>query len=180
MFATYYRVAITTLTGGANGDGFIDHNRIEQYMGAASPTIPTTVANSISKERANIRYDNMVSTLGLLGNLYIVQNVAVGADANTPATSYTFLLISEHGDSVLSTPDELNVGATLTGAAAIKRAIARSFMINNIDFGDYYDPTTTSPDATYGIRIEKVTAGALTTTISAGETAITVTPTVIW
>lgn len=182
MRNTFYTVAITALSGPVNSDGFIDNKKIENYMAGGST--PTTAAQSITKERGNSRYETMISTLGMLANLYVHNPVATDGLANATPSAFSFTLESEHGDSVLVTPDESNGGALLTGALALKRVIARSLLVSKQDFSDYYDPTlnnaitangTMEAGARIGVRIEKVDVGKLANTISEAEAAITVT-----
>ena len=185
MARTYYNVVITSLTGvGAEGSGFIDSKKVEHYMvdGAA----PVSVAASINKERANIRYDNLIGKLGLAGNVYISNVIATGANASTAPSSFSFTMESEHGDDCLTTvsaSNEPSPGTVLTGANAIKRVVARSLIENRIDFGDYYDPTlkaafianaSTVDAVRVGTRIERVVANAVANSITVAEAAITV------
>jgi hypothetical protein len=182
MASTFYNVAITALTGSTNGGGFIDNKKIEHHM--LTDDGPSDADESRDKERANIRFDTMVAKLGLLGNLYMSNVVATGANSTTDASSFTFTVESEHGDSTLYTEDENNSGVYLTGNAAIKRSVARALIIDRNDFGDYYDPTMsnavvnsgeTVSAVRVGTRIEHVIAGALANSIANAEAAITVT-----
>lgn len=185
MARTYYNVVITSLTGlGADGGGFIDSKKVEHYMVDGSP--PATVAAAIDKERANIRYDNLIGKLGLAGNVYISNVIATGANASTAPSSFSFTMESEHGDDCLTTVSastEPSPGTVLTGAAAIKRVVARALIENRIDFGDYYDPTvkaafiangSTVNAVRVGTRIERVVANAVANSITVAEAAISV------
>ena len=182
MLSTLYRVDITQLTGSSNGDGFIDANTIEFYMTQGSN--PSTVADSLSKERANIRYKQVIYSLQLMANMYVPSYVATGGSSTAAPTTFSFTLQCERGDDYIYTPDENNAGVILTGAAAIKRAIARACLETRTTLTTYYDPTLTTvagngtqtaQAARYGQTALPVTAGALATTISAAEAAITVT-----
>ena len=180
MAKTYYNVTITSLTGlGSDGGGFIDNKTIEQYMAAGST--PTTVAQSIDKERANIRYGRMIGKLGMMANLYVSNIAATGANAIAAPTSFNFTLESEHGDGPLST---ISNAVVYTGNAAIKRCIAHSLIENFYETGDYYDPSISNgitANGTFqtaprvGVRIERMTSNAVANSISVAEAAITVT-----
>lgn len=183
MPKTYYNVTINAILGaGPNGGGFIDNRRVETYM--VSGSSPATLAQSITKERANIRYERIIGKLGLMANLYISNVVASGANSITAPTSLSFRVESEHGDAPLVTADELNEGELLTGADAIKRSIARVFIENHHEMGDYYDPTPIAAIVPSGAnvsaprvgnRLERITAGALANSIQNAEAVITVT-----
>jgi hypothetical protein len=183
MTTTYYTVVINaTGLGGANpADGFIDNTKCEQYMAASSPTTPTTKANSITKERANSRFEMLRYKLGIMANVYFTNIVATGADANTAATAFNFTAIVERGDAVLVTEDENTPGTFLNGAAALTRCIARALIATKDDFADYYDPTTVAAPGNVtlavrmGIRTERVTVGALAGDLATATTKITVT-----
>lgn len=181
MLTTLYRVdiAATAMGGAAPADGFIDHTPIENYI--ASGSEPTALANSLAKERGNLRYRAVREQLHQIANMAITNRVATGANADTAASTYSFTLEVERGDSVLSTRDESNNGAELTGAVAIKRAIARAMITPVTATTTYFDPTKTASagNATTAARnpavIATVTADKLTTTLSAAEGVITVT-----
>lgn len=182
MLNTFYSVQINALSGPANSDGFIDPTRIEQYLAGGTP--PSSLALSITKERANSRFEILTQTLGFVGNFYISNAIATGATANSAATSLTMTVEIERGDSVLVTKDENNAGQTLTGAAALKRLCARALVTGRAsDYAEYYDPTATpaltANGATVnairvGPRIDKIAVGALANTITEAEAVITV------
>lgn len=182
MASTSYYVTISSLSQASPGDGFIDMKKVEQYRSEGSDV--TTYAQAQAKERANQRFQLMVNKLQLLGNLYVSNVTATGANASTAALSFTFNLTSEHGDECLATPDEDTPGVTLTGNVAIKRAIARSLSttVTN-DYQEVYDPTSTAGKGTYptanavrfGSRIEALTVGAAANNLTAAEAAISVT-----
>jgi hypothetical protein len=183
MLSTIYTVNINAISGPANSDGFLDVKTIPQYMAAGST--PTNLNKSLTKERANVRVDNLVKQLQLVGNLYVTNMNTTGADANTDGTAFTCTVEVERGDSILTTPDESNAGQTLSGAAAIKRFIARSLLVTQSDdYAEYYDPTATSAltangstvsAVRYGTKIGQVVTGKLANTIAEAEAVITVT-----
>ncbi len=181
-----YNVSITAVAKlTAESQGFIDPKKIEHYMGdATSPTTPSTAALSRAKERGNIRYDMMIGSLGLMGNMYVSNVVATGANANTAPSTLAFRLTVEHGVEVLVTPNESSPGTFLYGPAAIKRVIARTLLASRTDSGDFYDPTTKSgtvADGTsvnavrVGNRIEDIQVTAAAADLAEAESVITVT-----
>lgn len=184
MPSTTYSVSIDALSKLTDeSKGFIDPKKVEQYM-AEDGDAPATVATSRLKERGNIRYDMMIGSLGLMGNVYVSNVVATDATVDAAPSNLSFTLTSEHGEECLVTPDEENEGETLVGADAIKRVIARTLLGKRIDSGDYYDPSTKSgivSDGTtvnavrMGTRIEDTTVEATCDTLSEAEAAITVT-----
>jgi hypothetical protein len=180
--STLYRVDISAagMGGAAPADGFIDQVRSEIYL--QQGTGPTTLVQSLAKRRANVRYRMLRESFDMMANLYTSVLTATGASGTTPATTFSMTLEIERGDSVLSTADELNAGQTLSGAAAIKRCIARAMIVPTFTKNlDWYDPTqtTTTGNATIAVRnpfIEgPLTVGQLTTTIQLAEAVITVT-----
>jgi hypothetical protein len=183
MASTTYDVAIEYVAAlSPESEGFIDPKKVEHYM--VDGPAPTNVAASITKERANIRYDMMIGSLGLMGNVYISNVVATDADVDTPASLLEFVLVSEHGDECLVTADEENEGDFLTGADAIKRVIARVLISSRTDFGDYYDPTekaafiadaSTVNAVRVGTRIASVAVVAAADNLGDAESVVTVT-----
>lgn len=173
----YYRVAISGVTAAAPADGFIDNKRIETYM--AEGSTPTTAAQTQAKERANLRYRNLIDNLQRLGNLYISNISAPGASATAQPTSFEFTVLSERGEDNLVF--EVSPGTVLTGADAIERMVAISLTTSFTRSSDYYDPTTsTAPGnatayARIGNRIETLTVGALAADITTANGLVTVT-----
>lgn len=179
MPMTSYRVTIAGVTATAPRDGFIDNKTVERHV-ADGATAPTTYAQTTAKERANIRFDFLQQQIQLQANVYIVDIETAGATATTPATSFVFTAQVERGDEVLYTLDEQNVGQVLTGEDALKRWVARSLTIARNTYGDIYDPTKTTtpgnstPEARYGVRLEKFDVGALAADLTAAEALVTI------
>lgn len=179
-----YDVAITALNAAAPADGFIDNKSSYNYMDISGDA-PDSLANAKAKFRANRRYRNVVSAVQMMCNAYIVSTTAPGATADSPPTSITIRFQVEHDASVLSTPDETSPGTVLTGAAALKRCVARALIRESyIVRGDYYDPTvvagrdidgTDNAGRAKGAVIADETVGPLAANIAAAEAAITVT-----
>lgn len=185
MLSTMYQVTITNSFSNANtAAGFIDSKRTETYM--AEGSTPATLAASINKERGNIRYRNVVEQLQTMANIYVTNTVANAATANSAATSFVMTLEVERGDDYLLTRDETaNNAVELSGAAAIKRCVARGLMVERLaERTEVVDPTasaghrdgaTANAIARVGSRIMDVDVGKLTNNLTTAETAITVT-----
>lgn len=181
-----YQITIQAsgLGGAAPADGFIDNQNIKDYM-AANGTPPASLANAKAKARAYARYKLLVISLCQFSSTAGPSSItATGATIDTAATAFQFTV---HMDdlSKLVTRDEQNAGQTLTGLAAIKRVVARSLIAAQMSYRfELYDPTliserqtdgqaTTQRPHTTSIIMDNV--GALAASITAAETAITVT-----
>lgn len=160
---TLYSITITNgNTNSAPQDGFVDNKRIEDYgLNLISTPVSLTLALSKAKRRGNLRYREIINQLSIVGNMYVVDNSFTSdATYHTEATSFAFQVIVEHGDASLTTPDELNAGQFLTGAACITRCVARALINDMQRQTDFFDPTnaTSTPVGTtsvtrYGTRI---------------------------
>jgi len=184
MPSSSYRIVITGTTLPAPADGFIDGTRIEHYL-PRTGEFPAGLTYDLckAKRRANLRFMQVVANLDLIANVYVTAVEAPDASATTAPSSLTLDVAVERGDGVLLTPDELNPGQTLTGAAALKRAVARALIWahegRNIDV---LDPTpspargNTNEARRVGHRIEPLAVGALANDLTAAEALVTVTP----
>lgn len=176
---TFYQVEIQGVTAASPRNGFIDPMRIEQYM--ATGSVPATYAQCEAKERANMRYETLIAKLQQFANIYITDITTPGADSVTEPSKLTFKAEIEHGDESLVTQDELSPGSYLIGAAALKRAIARSLIVGREDFGEIYDPTTsTAPGNSMSVprrcvRITRIEFGPLANNLTTAELLVTVT-----
>lgn len=165
----YYTVTIGALTGGAAPkDGHVDNKTPEQY-GAddtnvpllASTTFPSTNDLSLTKERANMRYEAIIRQISEnIQPLQISGVVAAAADQDTPATSFVFTLAYDRVE-YLRTEDELNAGVFLEGADALKRWVERA-LINDITENRFiYKPDNVPTTAiVQGPAVEEVVAEA--------------------
>ena len=183
MLNTYYQIVINGIAGTGTSAGGVDPNKVENYM---PTTVPTDFTASENKRRGNLRYEYVIQSLQLMGNIYVESVAAAGGDANTIPTTVTMTVIAERGDDILFTPDENNSGATLTGADAIKRCVARALIEARVArLIDVYDPTASAPKYTstattpsvprVGNRVEYFDVGALANNLTTAEAAITVT-----
>lgn len=176
---TTYRVTIQGATAPAPGNGFIDNRKIEDYMAAGST--PVTYAQAEAKERANMRYETLIAKIQQFANIYVSDIAAPNANAITEATTFSFTATVEHGASSLVTQDEINPGDTISGVAALRRAVARALVVSKTDFGEVYDPTVSTapgnPAAVprRGPRISRIEFGALANNLTSAEALVTVT-----
>jgi hypothetical protein len=172
-----YRVVINAagLGGAAPADGFIDNKKVPQYIAEGSAA-PTTLDQTIAKERGNSRYEALVGSMSMTSNVIISNHVATGGSATATPTAFQFDVFLERGD------DSIAVEA-LTGEDALKRLVARGIMIGRTDRTDYLDPTMSAAKgdnapalaARRGDVIADVVVGALTETLATAEAAITIT-----
>lgn len=176
-------IAAAGLGGVAPADGFIDPKSSYSYMDTAGDA-PNTAALGKAKMRANRRYKGLIMKVHEMCNAYVLQTTAPGATADTAPTSLTVRFEIEQGDQVLKTADEQNAGQWLTGAAALKRCVARALMREETRNNEYYDPTVVpgrdidgadNAGIARGPVINIETVGALAASIATAEAAITVT-----
>lgn len=177
-----YDIVITRSEGAAPADGFIDLNKSQYYLSTAS-ALPSSVGNAQAKARANQRYKHLLWSLQKISPFDIVSITAVGTATTAPPT-FTIRVSYARSDTELSTADESNAGVFLTGAAAAKRAAARSLLATEVLNLEYFDPTTTAAKddnvgATayryYGPHFDIVTVGQVAATITAAEALVTAT-----
>lgn len=131
---------------------------------------PVTLANSEAKERANMRWTQMVSELeenstpNFLGSIERTGNVA-----NVALNSVTFTVGYERPDTVYTyaRDNEPDSGNLYVGTSAIKRQVARAMISNMVSNRKVFDPTMLNygaySDRPNAARIENITAAAIDT-----------------
>lgn len=174
-----YQITIQGQSGVAPNDGFIDPTNIVWYMANGAPA-PTSLANSMAKTRANIRFKFLQQQLNQTCNIYTNNSNAIGANCNTPASSLVFNAVIERGDSFITTYDELNVGVTLTGVDALTRMVARALIESRTSMEvNFYDPTQTSAPGNstvaqrVGVRTDYIAIGPVAANLAAATTLVT-------
>lgn len=173
-----FRITISAISAAAPRDGFIDPTTIEAYRAAGSS--PATYAQSVAKERANVRYRILVSELQRNGNLYIGTVTAAGADAVTAPASLVLDVTPDLSFDPVQTEDETDPGAILTGTDAIKRMVARALMRGTEGRREIFDPTLSAApgNTTQALRrtprLEDLTTGPLVASLAAAEASVTV------
>ena len=171
LILNYFNISIDAsgLGGAAPSDGFIDSMNPRTY----SETVgyPTTTSGSLAKTRAFLRWKEILQEVGLMiETLYTLDINAVGATPDLAASSISFTFVFDRPD-YLYTADELNAGATLTGAAAIKRAVARAMCATTLHRTAIFDPSAVK---NYEEQVVDVNVGPLATSIPMAEANITV------
>jgi hypothetical protein len=162
------------MTDTAPKNGFIDNTTVEKYRASAEPASLTT---SLAKERGNIRYTKMLENISENSTPVDILNiVATGADVNTEATTFAFTVVYDRVNSVY-TRNELSSNAIITGIAALKRQVARTFAQSIVKNTVVYDPTLVYPPdggVAFGQSVKIVTAEAPLTDLTTIEGNITV------
>jgi hypothetical protein len=179
----FFNVSITQISGTAPSDGFVDYKSPRDYLVNNGSDLetgwPTNLTSSLAKTRAYLRWLTIIQQLETnISPVEVISLTNTGADQNTPPTILTFSVAYDRPD-YLYTADELNLGATLTGAAAIKRFIARALTSSIYRNMLVLDPTLVAnlsgQGAHYGESTQEVQVGSLTGSISTAESSITVT-----
>lgn len=185
MRPSYYQVTMTNtgLNTVAPADGFYDPKRIETYM--AEGSVPTTLAQTQAKRRANFRWKRLVEKLGLLGAVHIQpSSIVVTATGLADPTLVTFQLQIEAAPDSLYIESEITPGTFLTDTAAIKHCVAKAMVNNETKLLDVYDPTATVGDGMFTsdnllarrlTRVENLTVGRVANTLTIAEGKITIT-----
>lgn len=144
---------------------------------------PLTLANSESKERANMRWTQMISELeenatpSFFGNISRTGNIA-----NAAPSTVTFSVAYERPDTVytVARSNEPDAGNTFVGTDALRRQVARALTQTMVSNRKVFDPNMENfgaySDRPNAARIETIIAGGLDTVanISIVEDNITV------
>lgn len=141
-----------------------------------------TLAQSLDKERASMRWDAIVNELGaLISPVFFGEVVKTGnLNGTVPVTTVSFT-VGYDRPSFLSLEDSLNAGVMLTGAACVRRLVARALVNSYTGKQEFFDPTLWTSGNTCvrpnPLQILDVTAQALDTAanIATVESNITVT-----
>lgn len=107
---------------------------------------PSTYAESANKALANLRWQMVVMQLEQSATPFVV-NYQTGFgnfDGSSELDAFAFTVGFERPDTVVTVelPGEPNPGNVLTGAAAIKRAVARALVATYTSNVNLFDPTT--------------------------------------
>lgn len=174
-----YDVTLAGVSATAPSDGFIDPKTVYVYGNSASPSSPTTYAQSLAKARANNRHKAVTGTVQHYGGMEITNVTTGGTPSATAAPTNIVYRVDARAE--VSTHDETDPGEILTGTDAIKRIFARALIRVKTTAMEVLDPTTgTAPGneeafARAGARINVETVGALYADLAAAEAGITVT-----
>jgi len=123
---------------------------------------PTTLALSENKDRANLRYNQIVmelenmATPAYFGSWFTTGN----QDGNAAVTTLQFTVGYNTVDWVTTTAtsSEPNPGTVLTGEAAVKRSVARALTRIISSNRNVFDPTL----QTYGVQTDRPNAARVT------------------
>lgn len=130
---------------------------------------PSTLVNSQNKERANMRWQQVINQLESFSTPFFVGNVVTSGDktGDSAPNTFSFVVGYENPDQIytVATLDEPDAGTVKTGTDAIARSVARAMVSTLASNRKIFDPTlqsygayTDRPDA---FRIENITAGAV-------------------
>lgn len=170
LLPIYYRVEIDAsgLGGAAPADGFVDHTKPEEYS-----AFPTNNTLSLQKERANMRWEEVVRQVSeKISPVYVLEIEATGADQDNPATLFS-VTFGYDREEYIFTEDEDNPGTTLSAVDAVKRWVARALIVDLVENRYIYYPDVVNGNP-QGAMIENVTADAIAADLATAEANITV------
>lgn len=169
----YFQIVLDdALDSAATGEGFIDPR--EATDAAFSGTLPSTLALSRDKARANLRWQQVVEALQESGAVDVLDIVETGGSEDTPPTAITFKVVYE-SDKLVQVYDLITdtSGATLFGPTglgageteiqAIERAITNALAVPVTKPRFVFDPTLLGGKNTITKKFEEVAAATLAT-----------------
>lgn len=168
----HYRVSIQKIDGAAPSDGFVD-DKDPLDWGSTDKGFPTTLASSLAKTRASLRWREIIQRLQENATPKIFRIDANGATPDTPATTFDFTLMYEREAYVYAyNPDATGEDDKIIyGMDAIKIQIAKALMMNRDINTTIYDPKN---DKHYNDQIAIISVGKLVDSIADGKAKITV------
>lgn len=143
---------------------------------------PTTRTNSLNKERATMRWQQIVNNLGLLISPVVIRDFVKTTDytGNSPLVTMEWTVGYDRPDYLrILDSTALPTVDYLTGGDAVKRLIAMS-LISDLDGNqEIFDPTIGAYGSTGNranpVQIINMTAAALDTSVATVEANLTVT-----
>ena len=178
----YFRVVITGIANGAApANGGVDPKTPEEY--GADSALPSTTALALEKERANMRWEEVLRQTSFEIQPVFLADVTTNADEDNPGTNVSFTLVYDKKE-YLRTEDELTPGTFLNGdplretvsgnaTDVIQRYVARALNADIIQNREIFDPDSLDNGNTD--QYVEVTADAPEASIAAAEAKITVT-----
>jgi hypothetical protein len=150
----FYRVAIDLSNGtafpttdtGNHQDGGCTPNTWDFF---AAGSLPSTAAKAMSRARGNMRFRNVVNSLGALGDCQLLDITVTEANADAQATSLTFTVKYERDSFIPLTGSKqgaTTVGNNVAGSAmdtpakAIANAVASGLYNGTSALGRVYNP----------------------------------------
>ena len=173
----YFQVVLdNALDSAGTGEGFIDPR---EATDAAFSALPSTLALSRDKARANLRWKLILDVLKESGANDVTNIVVTGGDEGTPPTSIVFKVVYESDklvhayDLITDTSGVTLIGPTGLGSGetevnVIERLIANSLSEPVTKERFVYDPTLLGGKNTITKKFETLTAANLAT----GATAV--------
>ena len=169
----YFAITLDdALDSAGAGEGFIDPR--EATDEAFSGALPTTLALSRDKARANLRWKLIVDALKETGAVDVSDIVVTAGDEDSAPTAITFKvvyesdklvhaydLITDTSGATLVGPDGFGAGETETNA--IERIIANALSVPVTKARVVYDPTLLAGKSTLTEKFEDLTAANLAT-----------------
>ena len=144
---SYFRVAIDvaslTPAGPVETLGGVDNITPEQH--GVLTDFPSTFILSLQKERANMRFEEILRQVSEKIQPLFVSSIVNDATEDTPVTSPFEFTLSYDRPEYLRTEDEFNLGTFFTGDAAIKRWVERAITATIIQNRNVFDPDNTNP-----------------------------------
>lgn len=130
---------------------------------------PDTLLNSQNKERANMRWQQVINELESFGTPNFVGNIVVSGDktGNSPVTTFSFVVGYEQPAYIQTTArdPEPDAGTQLFGVDALKRSVARAMLSTISSNRKVFDPTLLSysayTDRPNAQRIQNIVAGPI-------------------
>ena len=132
-------------------------------------SLPPTLDLTLTKERANVRWNLILESLQLSSNVKVT---VIQSDGGSPEDDVTDLRF------IVETPDNYYnfdfTGQVVYGKLAIKYAIAKTLMYNVIRNREYNDPTQDPDNRVAGSGIYPVEVGQLTSVMQDAIDSVTV------
>jgi hypothetical protein len=97
MTSSLFNVTISSIAKAAPSDGFIDPFKVDYYRALDGAPKGASMDAMAVKKKGFVRWHRIEEQLQRLGNIYISNKVAPGADTNTAPSSVSFVATVEHG-----------------------------------------------------------------------------------
>jgi hypothetical protein len=130
---------------------------------------PDTVTSSLSKERGNMRWQQVINELEYSASPILIGNMVMTGNVDVTPETVTFTVGYDRPAQVttVARSDEPDAGTVLVGVDAVKRAVARALTVSMAGNRKVFDPTIDQygayADRPNPIRIQRVTASAIDT-----------------
>lgn len=156
--STQYTITITKPAGAA-AEGFIDHNRLEQYGSATGITLTQAQA----KKRSNFRALYVLQSIATMANPITVSRTATGASATAESAEYQIVIKFDSDASLRIIRDE----SELTGPLAIKQLVAEALTEPRTHMCDVFHPDSIN-------QIAELAVAPLAASIASAKLLVTV------